>query len=315
MNAPPARVSSEDLRTFLAVAGAEAVGAVAGQLHMSQPTVTRAIGRLEAELGVKLFDRPGHRVRLNVYGQAYAAYARRALAQLEAGQSELEALADPHGGPVRVGFLSSLGTWLVPNLVRAFRCAVPGATFVLRQAPSDVRPRLLDDREVDLLFTSQAPVLDEQVSWQVLLQERLELAVPPGHRLAQRKKARLGEVASEPFVVLGADSGFRQITDQLCARAGFSPVVAFESGELATVRALVASGLGVGIVPVARRAWAPGPAPQLAIADAGAQRPIGMAWATGREVPGASAAFRHWLLADLAGAPWEDSGADAGSPA
>lgn len=303
MSSPP-RVSSEDLLTFLAVAEAERVGAVADQLHMSQPTVTRAIGRLEKELGARLFDRPGHRVCLNVYGRAFAGYARRALAQLEAAQAELAALLDEHGGPVRIGFLSSLGTWFIPNLVQEFRLVAPNATFVLRQASSDALPQLLDDREVDLLFTSQRPVLDEPVAWELLLRERLELALPPGHHLAKRRRVRLREVASDPFVVLGADSGFRQITDQLCLRAGFRPVVAFESGELATVRALVASGLGVGIVPEARWSVAATPVLQLSIADAGAQRPIGMACATRREIPGASEAFRRWLLGAAARRPW-----------
>jgi DNA-binding transcriptional LysR family regulator len=292
------RVNSDDLRAFLAVAANEQVTAAADELHMTQPTVTRAVARLERELSVKLFDRPGRRVRLNVYGRALVGYAQRAIAQLDAAQAELDGILDRHGGPVRVGFLPSLGTWLVPDMIRAFRLLEPDVRFVLRQATSDLIPQLLDENEVDLLFTSQRPNLSEPVGWKPLAQEPLELAVPPDHRLAGRERVHLSEVAHDPFVVLGADSGLRQISDQLCLEAGFRPVVAFESGELATVRALVMAGLGVAILPAVRHLPESGSARQLKIAELSARWPLGMAWCSTRQLPGASEAFRRWVLSE-----------------
>jgi DNA-binding transcriptional LysR family regulator len=301
----PCRLRSDDLRTFLAVADCEQVTAAADQLRLSQPAVTRALGRLEGEFQVQLFDRPGRRVKLNIYGRTLAAYAQRVVVQLDAAQAELHALSDRRGGPVRIGFLPSLGTWMIPNLIREFRIAEPDASFVLRQATSDLLPGLLDEREVDLLFTSQRPHLSEPVAWRVLLQERLELAVPPDHRLAKRKSAYLSEVSRDPFVFLGADSGLRQISDQLCLQAGFQPVVAFESGELATVRALVTAGLGVGILPVLRQPAEPGSAHQLKLTDLNAHWPLGMAWCSSHRITGASEAFRCWLLSQAQTSPWE----------
>jgi DNA-binding transcriptional LysR family regulator len=292
----PCRVNSADLRAFLAVAANEQVTAAADELHMPQPTVTRAVARLERELGVRLFDRPGRRVKLNIYGRALVGYAQRALGQLDAAQTELEGMLDRHGGPVRIGFLPSLGTWLVPDMIRAFRLLQPDAKFVLRQATSDLLPQLLDENTVDLLFTSQRPHLSEPVGWKQLVQERLELAIPPDHRLVGRKRVHLSEVEHDPFVVLGADSGLRQISDQLCAEAGFRPVIAFESGELATVRALVMAGLGVAILPALHHPPDPGSARQLKIAELSARWPLGMAWCSARQLPGASEAFRRWVL-------------------
>jgi DNA-binding transcriptional LysR family regulator len=291
-------VNSEDLRVFLAVVANEQVTAAADDLHMPQPTVTRAVARLERELGVRLFDRPGRRIRLNVYGRVLTGYAQRAVAQLDAAQAEIAGMLDRHGGPVRVGFLPSLGTWLVPDLIRAFRVFEPDARFVLRQATSDLIPQLLDENEVDLLFTSQRPDLSEPVGWRPLVEERLELAVPPDHRLAQRKRVHLSEVSQDPFVVLGADSGLRQISDQLCLEAGFRPVIAFESGELATVRALVMAGLGVAILPAVRHPSESGSARQIKIAELSARWPLGMAWCSTRQLPGASDAFRRWVLSE-----------------
>lgn len=290
-----ARVSVDDLRVFLAVAQAEHVTAAAGRLHLSQPTITRSLGRLEHQLGVQLFDRPGHRVRLNEFGRVLIRFAERIVGQLDAAEGELARLSDPHAGPVRVGFLPSLGTWLVPDLIRSFRALEPGVQFVLRQATAENLADMLYQGEVDLAITSPKPRLDEPTDWNVLINERLGLAVPPDHRLADRRRVNLSEVAAEPFVAFSPEAGLRQISDRLCRQAGFSPAIAFESGEVATIRAMVGAGLGVAILPIHQ---APSPQtspPVLAIAGRRASRPLGLAWLAHRRLPGITEAFRTWL--------------------
>jgi len=290
-----ARVSVDDLRVFLAVAQGEHVTAAAGRLHLSQPTITRSLGRLEHQLGVQLFDRPGHRVRLNEFGRVLIRFAERIVGQLDAAEGELARLSDPHAGPVRVGFLPSLGTWLVPDLIRSFRALEPGAQFVLRQATAENLADMLYQGEVDLAITSPKPRLDEPTDWNVLISERLGLAVPPDHRLADRRRVNLSEVAAEPFVAFSPEAGLRQISDRLCRQAGFSPAIAFESGEVATIRAMVGAGLGVAILPIHQ---APSPQtspPILALAGRGASRPLGLAWLAHRRLPGITEAFRTWL--------------------
>jgi LysR family transcriptional regulator, transcription activator of glutamate synthase operon len=289
------RVNVEDLRVFLVVAANEHVTAAAGQLHLSQPAITRAIGRLEHQFGLNLFDRPGHRVRLNSFGRTLLPHAERIVAQLHAAAGELTALANPHAGPVRIGFLPSTGTWLLPDLIRSFRATEPGAEFVLRQGHSDPISELLRNGEVDLILTSPRPRLSERVGWKLLSNEPLVLAVPPDHRLAGRRRVKLSEVAAEPFVTLDATSEFRQISDRLCHQAGFTPTVAFEAGEVATVRALVAAGLAIAILPILHAAPGQPPAPAPAIAESGASRPLGVAWLAHRRLPGAAEAFRTWL--------------------
>ena len=291
-----ARVNVDDLRVFLAVAHAEHVTAAAGRLHMSQPTITRTLGRLEHELGVQLFDRPGRRIRLNVFGRILVGYAERIVSQLDAAEGELAGLSDPHAGPVRVGFLPSLGTWLVPDLIRSFRALKPGVQFVLRQATADNLADMLRHGDVDVAITSPRPQLDEPTGWKLLASERLGLAVPPDHRLAARRRVSLSQVAAEPFVVFSAETGLRQVSDRLCRQAGFSATVAFESGEIATVRALVGAGLGIAILPVHQASRPQTSPPMLAIAERGASRPLGLAWLTHRSLPGIAEAFRTWLI-------------------
>jgi len=289
-------VSSDDLRAFLAVAAAEHVTAAAAQLHLSQPAVTRAIGRLEDQFGVRLFDRPGHRVRLNAFGRVLARHAATIVAQLDAAGTDLAGLLDPHAGPVRIGFVRSLGTWLIPDLIQSFKSIEPGVEFQLYQGLSEQVADRLVGGDVDLILTSPRPRLAEQTGWELLADERLELAVPPGHRLATRRRIRLAEVAAEPFVALTVTSEFRALSDQLCRAAGFSPAVAFEADDVATVRALAGAGLGLAILPAQHQPAASTAPATLAIAGPDAVRPIGLAWIAGRQLPAMAEAFRGWLV-------------------
>jgi LysR family transcriptional regulator, transcription activator of glutamate synthase operon len=289
-------VSTGDLRVFLAVAEAEHVTAAAARLHLSQPAVTRAVGRLEDQFGVRLFDRPGHRVRLNGFGRVLAGHAGQIVAQLDAASADIAGLLDPHAGPVRIGFVRSLGTWLVPDLIRSFKAVEAGAEFQLQQGLSEQVVEQLLRGDVDLVLTSPRPRRPEQVSWELLADERLELAVPPGHRLAGRRRIRLAEVAAEPFVALAVSSEFRELSDRLCGEAGFSPAVAFEADDVATVRALVGAGLGIAILPAQHQPAASGAPATLAIAAPRATRPIGLAWIAGRQLPAIAGAFLDWLI-------------------
>ena len=291
-----AHVSADDLRAFLAVAEAEHVTEAAARLHLSQPTVTRAIGRLEDQFGVRLFDRPGRRVRLNGFGRALAGRADQIVAQLDAASTDITALLDPHAGPVRIGFMRSLGTWLVPDLIQSFKTVEPEAEFQLHQGLSEQVADLLLRGDVDLILTSPRPRLPEQAGWELLADERLELAVPPGHRLAARRRIRLAEVAAEPFVALATTSEFRELSDRLCREAGFSPAVAFEADDVATVRALVGAGVGIAILPALHQPAARGAPATLTIAAQHATRPIGLAWIAGRQLPALAEAFRGWLI-------------------
>lgn len=286
------------------MAEAEHVTAAAGRLRLSQPAVTRAIGRLEEQFGARLFDRPGHRVRLNAFGRALAGHADKIIAQLDAADAEIAVLLDPHAGPVRIGFVRSLGTWLVPDLIRSFRAVEPGVVFHLRQGLSEGISGLLENGDVDLILTSPRPRPPDQLIWEPLAAERLELAVPPGHPLAARKRIRLPEVAGEPFVALSGVSEFREISDRLCREAGYSPAVAFEADDVATVRALVGAGLGVAILPAVHWPPASGDPATLAIAGQDATRPIGLAWMSGRQLPALADAFRAWLISTAPSWDW-----------
>lgn len=307
-----AAVNTEELRWFLTVADTEHVTEAAAVLHVSQSTLSRALGRVEREFGAPLFDRQGRRLRLNRYGELVRERAARALAELADARHGVQALADPDSGQVRLAFLHSFGPWLVPALLREFRAAAPGVRFVLRQDYHDALVAALRAGEADLALTSPRPA-DRDIGWYGLGEEKLCLAVPPGHRLATRRRLRLSDAAEEPFVMLSPITELRRLTDELCRRAGFTPTIAFESAELATVRGLVAAGLGVAVSPLPSPvgdltttalplSWTgaaePGGPVYLPLTDRQARRALGLAWPASRERSPAVERFRRYVARD-----------------
>jgi len=268
----------DELRWFAAVVEDPNVTRVAAALHVSQPALSRSLRRLETSLGVQLFDRVGRTLEPNRHGRAYAAAVRRALDELDGGREALETEA----GEVRLAFLHTLGTWLVPELIRAHRAAHPEARFRLSQASAGALAEAVRDGRSDLLLTSPRP---EGLAWTALFEQPLRLVVPPDHRLATRRRIRLAELAGDEFVIMRPEYGLRGITDALFERAGFTPRVAFEGEDPETLRGLAAAGLGVALLP----------GDGIAVTDKGASRTIGLAWRPERYRPPAAEAFAEFV--------------------
>lgn len=288
----------EELRWFVAVADGDTVTAAAAKLHVSQPALSRALARVQAHVGVPLFDRRGRRLQLNRHGRVLREHVRRALAELDAGQHAIAEEASAQRGTVVLAFLHTLGSWLVPALLREFAVAHPDVRLRLAQDSAATMLAMLRDGDVDLVITSPRPA-DPSVGWRPLTTEPLRLAVPPGHRLAQRRRVRLAEVADDAFVAMKPEYGLRGLTDELCAAAGFTPRVAFEGDDIGTLRGLVAAGLGVALLPpphVAGGEIEQPATPHLQVADRGARRVLGLAWDATRYRAPAAEAFRAFVL-------------------
>ncbi|HET8980867.1 MAG TPA: LysR substrate-binding domain-containing protein, partial [Solirubrobacteraceae bacterium] len=216
----------QELRWFVAAVGQPNLSRVSESLHVSQPALSRSLRRLEAMVGAELFDRVGRSLEPNELGRSLATRVARALAELDDGVAAVRQAADPEQGEVRLAFLHTFGTWLVPELIRAYRADHPATRFRLSQDSAAVTLEGLLAGRHDLLVTSPRPQTP-LVGWRRLFVEPLRLAVPPGHRLAGRRRVRLREVAGDAFIVLSPEHGLRALTDGLCERAGFVPQVAF----------------------------------------------------------------------------------------
>ncbi|MDR3664424.1 MAG: LysR family transcriptional regulator [Mycobacterium sp.] len=286
----------DELRWFVVLAEAEHVTEAAAELGVAQPTLSRALSRLENEVGTPLFDRIGRRLRLNGYGRIMLEHARRSIAEVDAAGARIGALLDPDSGLVRLAFLHSAANWFVPDALRRFRLTAPGVRFELFQgASTDIADRLYSG-QADVAITSPRPV-QVPCTWRVLYVERLCLAVPGDHRLVGRARVRLAEVADETFIALGSDFGLRQLTDQVWAESGITPEIAFEAMEIPTMEGLVAAGFGVAVVPLPRPGRGHPSVIHIPLCNTRVKREIGMAWVKGRELPPAAARFAELVSA------------------
>ncbi|MEV6397781.1 LysR family transcriptional regulator [Streptomyces sp. NPDC051907] len=281
------------LAYFAGAARQEHVTRAAQEMGVPQSTLSRAIVRLEEDLGVALFARKGRTVSLTPAGRTFLTAVERALAEVEKAAEAVQQDADPASGKVAFGFLHTMGSETVPGLIRAFRADHPRIRFTLVQNYGEAMIERLRAGELDLCLTSPVPDAPDLVARR-LDEQRLRLVVPDDHRLAGRKRIRLAEAADETFVTLEPGYGLRRITDDLCAEAGFTPRVAFEGEEAETLRGLVAAGLGVALLPppaVAR----PGVV-ELTVTAPRAVREIGVAWLDGHPDTAPVAAFKRFLL-------------------
>jgi DNA-binding transcriptional LysR family regulator len=281
------------LRQFAAVASAEHLTRAAEQLGVPQPTLSRTIAHLESDLGVPLFTRPGRNIRLTRHGRVLTDAAERALAILDDALDQVTGEADPAHGRVAFAFLHTLGTDVVPRLLRDFRTEYPTIRFALVQDTSREMLGQLLAGVVDICLTVPVPA-SANVRSESLDEQRVDLVVPAGHPLARRQAIRLAEAAGEDFICTLPSNSLRIITDELCEAAGFVPRIVFESEQVATIRGLVGAGLGVALLPAGTEL---DPAvTSVRITRPKAARTICVNWMADRELTAPVAEFRDFLL-------------------
>lgn len=300
-------VETRDLRWFQQVADGVTVTELSEVEGATQPGVSRALARLDREVGTPLLHRVGRTLRMTHAGAAFKRHVDALLHELDDGLAAVEQLVDPESGTVTLAFHASLGSWLVPDLLSSFGREHPGVRFSLRSQPGLVASAAGPRTGVDLELTTSRPH-GPSVRWAHLLEQPLSLAVPTDHRLAKGRPAGPGgsdgaavdldEAAGEPMVALRRGWALRETTEELAGRAGFTPQVAFECEDLATARAFVAAGLAVSVLP------APSAGEQssaqvryLPLADRRAVREIGLAWSAEQRMLPSAALFREHVVA------------------
>jgi LysR family transcriptional regulator, transcription activator of glutamate synthase operon len=291
-------MDTDALRWFQQVADGTTVTEVSELEGVTQSGVSRALARLEGEVGTPLLQRSGRILRMTHAGSVFKRHVDAMLHQLDDGIAAVSQLLEPETGTVALAFQHSLGTWLVPYLVRSFRGAHPQVRFELTQVRDEINSEALAGGRADLEIGTRRPHDGSLQSRQLAL-EPLRLAVSRDHPLAGTGQLWLTEVASEPFVSLRPLSALRRLTDDLCEAAGFRPDVVFEGDDLSTVRGFVAAGLGVAVVPAPRAGSpesAPGPLVHLEILDPGAVREITLTWSAERRLLAAADLFRRYVL-------------------
>jgi LysR family transcriptional activator of glutamate synthase operon len=291
-------MDTEVVRWFQQVVDRMTVTEVAQIHRVSQPGVSRALARLEEEVGTPLLYRTGRHLRPTQAGSEFKHHADTALHAIDDGLAAVSELVDPETGTVAVAFQLSLGAWLVPDLVSRFRRLHPRVQFRLEQSDDARGSSLVAGGRIDLEFTARRP-RNPEVRWVRLFAQPLLLAVPADHRLAGRAQASLAEVAEDAFVMLRPTWALRALIDELCARTGFAPEVAFEGDDLSVVRGFVSAGLGVAVVPAMEQRVSTKSARDEALVrltDSGASRDVGLAWSERRRLLPSAELFREHVL-------------------
>jgi DNA-binding transcriptional LysR family regulator len=287
---------ADKLQYFLAAARHEHIGQAADELNLSQPALSRSIQKLEEELGVQLFDRTGRGVHLNEAGHVLLNRVKRASAEFEDAVRELAELSSAKRKTISLGYLSTFGIRLIPELVKNYCDVDADVEFKLLEGPSPFLTDQLLKGEIDLCVSSQ--LLDPALMWRPLFNEELHALLHPGHRLAEREAIDLAELAEDTFVALKPGNGLRQSLDDLCRQAGFIPKIKFEGYEVATLRGLVGSGFGVTLAPK-RQVAAQTQAVSVPILTPNCYQVIGLSWRKNRWLSPKAISFSEYLLGKM----------------
>ncbi|GIN59002.1 LysR family transcriptional regulator [Lederbergia ruris] len=279
------------LKYFLTVAKLEHMTKAAQELHIAQPALSRTIHRLEEDLGVPLFDRKGRQIRLNPFGKAFEAKAKAAIHLLEEGRRELEDLSGLKQGRIH---LAIMNMEQVREPLQTFLAEHPEVNLQMFQLSMEDFENLETKREVDFYLTS-LPIHQEGFSEIPLIREKLYLAVPHGHKYANRKAINLSEVSAEPFVGYKENFPLRIMNDDLCAQAGFRPKMVCETEDPANIAGLVRSGFGVAIVGGCKSGEELDLV-KLPIEDLAGERIFRIVWREDRYLSQAAIAFRDFIV-------------------
>lgn len=281
-----------DLSWLLAVAEHEHVTEASYALGVTQPTLSRALARMEAELGVRVFERAADGVHLTPTGELVVAAAADIVARCDQLTDDLASALDPEAGVVRLAFLDSIASSLVPRVLRDFHEHAERVRVLLSQEHAHNIAVDLASGNAEVAITSSQP--PGPYGWHPLQEDRLVLVVPPRHRLRDRKRVRLADLADEELVTTPVGFGYRTLVDGLLRAADVAPAISFESQDLGTIEGLVAAGLGVAIVPeqFAGLSGTVG----IPIASSAARRTIGLTWRTDRPLAAPAARFRDFVV-------------------
>ena len=240
------------IRSFLSLAKNLSFSRTAQIVHLSQPALSLQIQALEKEMGVTLFDRSRRKIALTPAGIAFQREAAGGLLQLE--QAMQSALLAQKGkqGVVRIGFVSTAGTHIVPRLIREYRPMNPRVEFSLRNVLTADQERMLEEGSLDLGFLRMPFIGSPEIEAMPIHKEQFVIVVPASHPLAKKSSVRLSETADETYVFYerAHAPGFHDLVRGILNRADVTPGIIQVAGEMPTLIALIASGAGISLLPV-----------------------------------------------------------------
>jgi DNA-binding transcriptional LysR family regulator len=234
------------LEYFLEVARQRNFTRAAARLHLAQAALSEQIRKLEDELDTPLFQRGRRQSTLTVAGETLREHAESLLDRVAAARRAVQAVVGLRGGRLVIGAIPSVSAGLLPAAVRAFRRRHPQVELFIVEGTSEFVAESVESGRVEMGII-QHPLPAGPLEERLLFSESFVIHAAVNHPVARRRRVDLSSLAGEPFVFFKGRA--RDSALAACRAAGFEPRLACESGELETVRALVAVGLGLALLP------------------------------------------------------------------
>ncbi|MEE9342783.1 MAG: hydrogen peroxide-inducible genes activator [Gammaproteobacteria bacterium] len=243
-----------ELRYIIALAQERHFGHAADTCHVSQPTLSVAVKKLEDELGVQLFERGSHEVRVTPVGEAVVTQAQVALEAVEAVRQAAQQGKDQLTAPLRIGAIYTVGPYLLPDLITNLRELAPNLPLLIEENYTGILTEKLKRGELDVILISP-PYKEPNILTLPVYEEPFVILLPSSHPLTARKSLHSKDLENESILLLGEGHCFRDQVIEACpacapkARTDGNQVYTSEGSSLETIRHMVASGMGLTILP------------------------------------------------------------------
>lgn len=241
-------VNLRDLRYLVALADERHFGRAAERCYVSQPTLSAQIRKLEEYLGVTLVERQPKRVTLTEAGEKVVARARRLLLEADAIVEVAKTDRDPLAGPLRLALIPTVGPYLLPEIARPLKRALPRLKLMLYEYQTAPLLEKLRDGELDLGILA-LPVAADGLATAELYEESFTLAVPANHPLAARERVRVADLEGETLLLLEDGHCLRDQALEVCSRIEVGEDGDYRATSLETLRQMVAAGHGLTLLP------------------------------------------------------------------
>lgn len=237
-----------ELRYVVAVADARHFGRAAERCHVSQPSLSASVAKLEQELGVRIFERGKRGAGLTPAGEEVVAQARKALEEAARVKAVAQQGRNPLKGVLRLGVIHTIAPYVLPELVAALSKAAPQMPLDIEENTTASLDRMLRAGELDAVLLA-LPYEAPGIEVQALYDEPFKVAVPRGHPLARRKSIAVEELDTDELLLLPSGHCLRDQVLEACREFSRPPPPGRQGNSLETLRSMVASGAGITVLP------------------------------------------------------------------
>ncbi|MEG0473431.1 MAG: LysR family transcriptional regulator, partial [Solibacillus sp.] len=237
-----------DLRNFIAVVQSGSYTRAANQSFVSQPSLSKSIKRLEEELNIKLLERSTRYVRLTDAGRVVFDQAKKAVLALDEMPVLLNDLKQMHTGSISIGIPPLVSTLFFPEFARKFHESYPHVKLDLTERGAKLIWELVDNGDVNIGFVV-LPANESLFDIQPFIEDEFVLFVHKEHPLAKNEVVSLEDLKDEQFIIFSEEYSLHDLVIQACTKAGFIPSIAYKSSQWDLIVELVASRLGITLLP------------------------------------------------------------------